>query len=59
MDTLDPRWRKASYSGGNGGACVEVGQHGGRVLVRDSKTDSSPELPFNSVAWMGFLATLK
>jgi hypothetical protein len=59
MDTLDPRWRKASYSGGNGGACVEVGQHGESVLVRDSKTDSSPELPFNPAAWKKFLATLR
>jgi len=59
MDTLDPRWRKASYSGGNGGACVEVGQHGGSVLVRDSKTDSGLELQFHSATWMEFLATLK
>ncbi len=38
MGTLDPQWRKSSYSGGNGGACVEVGKHGGSVLVRDSKS---------------------
>jgi len=59
MDTLDPRWRKASYSGGNGGACVEVGQHGGSVLVRDSKTENGPELPFHFATWTEFLATLK
>lgn len=59
MDSLDLRWRKSSYSGGNGGACVEVGQHGGTVLVRDSKTDASPELPFSSGAWIEFLATLR
>jgi hypothetical protein len=59
MDTLDPRWRKSSRSGGNGGACIEVGQHGTNVLVRDSKTDSSPELPFSSLAWTDFLATLR
>jgi hypothetical protein len=59
MDTLDPQWRKSSRSGGNGGACVEVGQCGGSVLVRDSKTESSPELPFSSEAWTDFLATLR
>ena len=59
MDTLEPCWRKSSYSGGNGGACVEVGQLGGTVLVRDSKTDTSPELPFSAGAWQDFLATLK
>lgn len=25
MDLTEVAWRKASYSGGNGGACVEVG----------------------------------
>jgi hypothetical protein len=30
-------WRKSTYSGGNGGQCVEVAASG-RVLVRDSKT---------------------
>jgi hypothetical protein len=59
MDTLEACWRKSSYSGGNGGACVEVGQNGGGVLVRDSKKDSSPELPFSPGAWMDFLATLR
>ena len=59
MDTLDPQWRKSSYSGGNGGACLEVGKHGGSVLVRDSKLASGPELPFASGAWTEFLATLK
>ena len=41
MDTLDPQWRKSSRSGGNGGACVEVGQLGSSVLVRDSNTADS------------------
>jgi hypothetical protein len=30
------RWRKSSYSGGNGGDCVEV-EMATRSLVRDSK----------------------
>jgi Domain of unknown function (DUF397) len=60
MDTLDPQWRKSSRSGGNGGACVEVGQHCGGVLVRDSKLESSSlELPFSSGAWADFLVTLR
>jgi hypothetical protein len=60
MDTLeDPRWRKSRYSGGNGGACIEVGKNGSSVLVRDSQMARSPELPFSSEAWVEFLATLK
>ena len=59
MDTLDPQWRKSSRSGGNGGACVEVGKLAGRVLVRDSNTDDSPELPFSGTAWEAFLTVLR
>jgi hypothetical protein len=59
MDTLDPHWRKSSRSGGNGGACVEVGQVIGRVLVRDSNTTDSPELPFSCAAWEAFLVALR
>lgn len=59
MDTLDPRWRKSSYSGGNGGACIVVGEHAGSVLVRDSKMERSPELPFSAKSWTEFLATFK
>lgn len=59
MDTLNPQWRKSSRSGGNGGACVEVGQLGGSVLVRDSNTADSPELPFGHTAWATFLAALR
>jgi hypothetical protein len=59
MDTLDPQWRKSSRSGGNGGACVEVGQLVGSVLVRDSNAVDSPELPFSHAAWTAFLAMLR
>jgi Domain of unknown function (DUF397) len=33
----NPTWHKSSYSGSNGGECVEVGSHHGRVLVRDTR----------------------
>ena len=29
-------WRKSSFSGNNGGNCVEAGSIPGRVLVRDT-----------------------
>jgi hypothetical protein len=37
------RWRTSSYSGGNGGECVQVAAtpSTGRVLVRDSKDPDS------------------
>ena len=39
-------WRKSSYSGNNGGNCVEAGSAPGAVLVRDTKQDEhGPVLP--------------
>jgi hypothetical protein len=37
MDVIGSAWRKSSYSGSNGGTCVEVGTTGPAVAVRDSK----------------------
>jgi len=37
METIDSApWRKSSYSGTNGGDCVEAADLGGRILVRDT-----------------------
>jgi Domain of unknown function (DUF397) len=53
-------WRKSSYSGGNGGNCVEVGSGPDAVMVRDTKqTDSGPVLRFDPAAWSRFADRLK
>lgn len=53
-------WRKASYSGDNGGACVEVARNlPGVVAVRDSKDPRSPALVFTHADWAAFTETLK
>ena len=36
MDVTGVAWRTSSYSGDNGGTCVEVGTIGRAVAVRDS-----------------------
>ena len=46
-------WRKSTYSGGNGGQCVEVAASG-RVLVRDSKNPDGGRLAFTPQAWREF-----
>jgi len=53
---MDATWRKSSYSGGNGGGCIEVGTHAetGRVLVRDTKDRPGPVLRFTPAAWKRF-----
>ncbi|WP_153411216.1 DUF397 domain-containing protein [Nocardia macrotermitis] len=54
----DQSWRKSSYSGGNGGSCVEVRFSGRRVHVRDSKDKSGPVLSFSPGEWDAFVANI-
>jgi predicted secreted Zn-dependent protease len=60
MDLSGATWRKASYSTGNGGACVEVASNlPGTVAVRDSKNPAGPALLFTPDAWDAFCAGVK
>jgi hypothetical protein len=60
MDGIDrPQWRKSSYSGSNGGACVEVARNPGAVAVRDSKDPDGPRLAFAPEEWTAFTAGVK
>ena len=60
MERIDrPRWRKSSYSGSNGGDCVEVADQAGRVLVRDTKDRSGAVLGVGAGAWRRFVGQVK
>lgn len=48
-------WFKSSYSGGEGGQCVEVATGAGAVHVRDSKDLARPALRVSRDAWAGFV----
>jgi Domain of unknown function (DUF397) len=53
-------WRKSSYSGGNGGACVEVASHDGTIFVRDTKDHGrSPVHKYTCDHWRAFLACVR
>ncbi|WP_329562480.1 DUF397 domain-containing protein [Kitasatospora sp. NBC_01266] len=54
-------WRKSSYSGNDGGDCIEVadGQFDGLTPVRDSKDPHGPALIFTAHAFAAFLADLR
>ena len=56
MTSDSTSWRKSSYSGGQGGNCVEVADHSeiGRVLVRDTKDRTGPMLRFAPEVWRRF-----
>lgn len=60
MDLSSAVWRKSSYSGGNGGGCVEVaGNLPGIVAVRDSKNVPGPELVVSGQTWSEFVQGIK
>ena len=51
-------WRTSSYSGNNGGQCVQAGNDGRVIAVRDSQDPDGPRLAFTATAWRTFAATL-
>ena len=65
---VEVSWHKASFSGNDGGNCVEVSavpgsyhpvKEGTEVLVRDSKNPDGPVLEFTAAEWDAFLAGLR
>lgn len=52
-------WRTSSYSGSNGGNCVEVGSGGSAIVVRDTKNRSGAVLAFTAEAWKAFAAEIR
>ena len=59
MDVTAVAWRKSSYSGDNGGNCVEVGTAGPAMAVRDSKHPDGPLLAFAADIWGAFTEQVK
>ncbi|WP_203989947.1 DUF397 domain-containing protein [Sphaerisporangium rufum] len=57
------QWRKSSFSGNNGGNCVEIAELSRSprrsIAVRDSKNPDGPKLLVGSPAWAAFLAGVK
>ncbi|WP_224282217.1 DUF397 domain-containing protein [Streptomyces sp. LS1784] len=53
--STEQAWFKSSYSGNEGGECIEVAETPGVVHVRDSKDKSGPQLVFEPAAWEAFV----
>lgn len=56
---VEPQWRKATYSQSNGGACVEVGNVQGKILVRDTTQREAGHIDVAAGAWQAFVNGLK
>ncbi|MFF3003259.1 DUF397 domain-containing protein [Kitasatospora sp. NPDC057940] len=53
-------WRKSSYSGPDGGDCIEVASGlPTRIPVRDSKDPDGPVLAFPASSWGAFVAAVQ
>ena len=53
-----PSWRKSSHSSGEAN-CVEVGQDGAGIAVRDSKHAEGPVLAVATGSWHEFTRQVK
>ncbi|MDH2428743.1 DUF397 domain-containing protein [Sphaerisporangium sp. TRM90804] len=53
------RWRKSSFSGGDGSNCVEVAHLAGGKALRDSKNRTGPVLLVPHAEWTAFLDDLR
>jgi uncharacterized protein DUF397 len=61
MEAIDSAtWRKSTYSGANGGGCVEASvAELGRVLVRDTTNRGGRVLNVSAKAWRSLISSLK
>jgi hypothetical protein len=54
------RWRKSTFSGANGGGCVEVADHDGVIVVRDTKDHGrGPVHQYAPEVWRTFIAGVR
>ena len=58
MTTEITSWRKSSFSGSQGGNCVEVAGNDGMILVRDTK-DHGHVHRFTLAPWREFVAAVR
>jgi hypothetical protein len=60
MTSSERAWRTSSYSGTQGGNCVEVAGHDGMILVRDTKNrEGGHAQAFTAAGWRAFVASVQ
>jgi hypothetical protein len=55
----DDEFKISSFSGGNGGTCIEVALHEDAVAIRDSKDVEKRTLVFTAKDWASFVKGVK
>lgn len=59
MHGTNPQWKKSSYSGNQGGACVETAVLDDAIGVRDSKDTLRGHLTLSSSSWSALTESIK
>lgn len=59
MEGISADWRKSTFSGTNGGQCVEVGTAAVGVVVRDTTDRAGASLAFPAGAWRALLSEVR
>jgi hypothetical protein len=60
MELTKANWRKSTYSGNNGGNCVEIARNlPGVVAIRDSKDREGPALVVGPRAFAALIAGIR
>ncbi|MFI6016783.1 DUF397 domain-containing protein [Streptomyces sp. NPDC051287] len=55
MTTTELAWFKSSYSGSQGGSCIEVAVTDQAICVRDSKNVTRPHFAVGRAEWSRFV----
>jgi hypothetical protein len=55
----EPEFRKSSFSGANGGNCVEIAHSAAAFAIRDSKNVPGPVLTLDESRGVAFIEAVK
>jgi hypothetical protein len=59
VNATELAWFKSSYSGNEGGECLEIATRPEMVHIRDSKNLTGPTLAVTPTTWTAFLRTVR
>jgi hypothetical protein len=59
VNATELAWFKSSYSGNEGGECLEIATAPTTIHIRDSKNLTGPTLAVTPTTWTAFLRTVR
>jgi hypothetical protein len=59
VNATELAWSKSSYSGNEGGECLEIAARPETIHIRDSKNLTGPTLTITPTTWTAFLRAVR